>query len=89
MAASIVLETASETPFNTFHACWTKFNLGASGDTVVVPRGCVQAAVMETGTWTVSISAGANNDTVTVNGTPGTNLTLVTRHGGNPASVRS
>jgi hypothetical protein len=89
MANSIVLETSCETPFNSFHAVWTKFNLGVSGETVVVPRGCTQAAVMETGTWTVSITAGADSDTVAVTGTPGVNLTLVTRHGGNPASVRS
>lgn len=89
MANSIVLETSMETPFNGFHAVWTKFNLGTSGETVVVPQGCTVAAMLETGSWTLTITAGADNDTVTVVGTPGTSLTLVTRHGGNPASVRS
>jgi hypothetical protein len=88
MAASIVIDQSLETPFNSFHACWTKFNLGTSGDTVAVPRGCLQAAVLEAGTWTVSISAGADNDTVTVTGTPGVNLALVTRHGGAPSAAR-
>ena len=89
MAASIVTDSSSETPMNSFHAVWTKFNYAASGDTVEVPRGCVQAAVMASGSWTTSITAGANSDTVTITGgTTGSGVVLVTRHGGNPAAVR-
>lgn len=88
MAASIVIDQSIETPFNSFNVCWTKFNLGTSGDTVLVPRACLQAAVLEAGTWTVSIAAGADNDSITVTGAPGVNLTLVTRHGGSPAAAR-
>lgn len=89
MAASIVTDSSSETPLNSFHAVWTKFNYAASGDTVSVPRGCVAAAVLAAGSWTTSIAAGADADTVTVTGgTVGTGVVLVTRHGGNPASVR-
>lgn len=91
MAASIKLGEESFTPFNDFHAVFTKFNYATSGDTVEVPRGCVSAAVLVgSGTApTTSISAGADSDTVTLTGgTTGSNLVLVTRHGGNPASVR-
>ena len=88
MAASIVTDSSSETPLNSFHAVWTRFNYAASGDTVTVPRGCVAAAVLQSGTaFTTSIAAGATEDTVTITaGTVGTGVVLVTRHGGNPAS---
>lgn len=89
MATSIVTDSSAETPLNSFHAVWTKFNYAAEGDTVAVPRGCVAAAVMASGSWTTSIAAGANEDLVTVTGgTVGSGVVLVTRHGGNPASVR-
>lgn len=89
MAASIVTDSSSETPMNSFHAVWTKFNYAASGDTVAVPVGCVAAAVLATGSWTTSVAAGATEDTVTITGgTVGTGVVLVTRHGGNPAAGR-
>lgn len=91
MAASIVTDSEIETPFNDNAYCFSRFNYAVSGDTVLVPRGCLSAAVLvATGTApTVSIAAGANNDSVTVtSGTLGNGLVLVTRHGGNPASAR-
>lgn len=90
MAASVVTDSHSETPMNSFHAVWTKFNYAASGDTVAVPRNCVAAAVLQAGTaFTTSIAAGANEDLVTITaGTVGTGVVLVTRHGGNPAAAR-
>ena len=89
MAASIVTDSSSETPMNSFHAVWTKFNYAASGDTVAVPVGCVAAAVLASGSWTTSVAAGATEDLVTITGgTVGTGVVLVTRHGGNPASAR-
>jgi hypothetical protein len=89
MAASIVTDSSSETPMNSFHAVWTKFNYAASGDTVAVPVGCVAAEVLATGSWTTSIAAGATEDLITITGgTVGTGVVLVTRHGGNPASAR-
>ena len=90
MAESIVTESEAMTPLNSFHVVFTKFNYAASGDTVSVPRGCVAAAVLVAGTApTTSITAGADDDDVTITGgTLGTGLVLVTRHGGNPAAVR-
>ena len=89
MAASIVTDADSMTPMNSFHAVFTKFNYAASGDTVAVPRGCVAAAVLAAGSWTTSIAAGADTDSVTITGgTLGSGVVLVTRHGGNPAQVR-
>ena len=91
MAESIVTESELMTPFNDNTYCFTKFNYAASGDTVAVPVGAQSAAVLVgSGTTpTTSVAAGATADTVTLsNGTLGTGLVLVTRHGGNPAAAR-
>lgn len=92
MAVCIVTDSELETPFNTFHICWSKFNYAASGDTVKVPVGCVSATVFPPAgatAPTITIAAGATEDTLTLTGgTTGTGLLLGTRHGGNPASAR-
>jgi len=92
MSICIVTDSELETPFNAAHICWSKFNYYASGDTVNVPVGCQSAAVLPpTGATapTISISAGASEDTLTLTGgTLGTGLLLVSRHGGNPAGAR-
>lgn len=92
MATCIVTDSELETPFNTAHICWSKFNYYTSGDTVKVPVGCVSAAVMTPAgatAPTISISAGATEDTLTLTGgTTGTGLLLCSRHGGNPAGAR-
>ena len=90
MAQSIVTDSDSMTPMNTFHAVFTKFNYAASGDTVLVPRGCVCAAVLVSGTApTCTVAAGADNDTVTVTGgTTGVGIIMVSRHGGHPSAGR-
>ena len=91
MAASIVTNSDMLTPFNSNTYCFTQFNYAASGDTVAVPRGCQSAAVLVgSGTApTVSVAAGANEDTVTLTGgTTGTGLVLVSRHGGHASAAR-
>ena len=91
MAASIVTESELFTPFNDNTYCFTKFNYAASGDTVAVPRGCQSAAVLVgSGTApTVSVAAGATEDTVTITGgTAGTGVVLVSRHGGHASAAR-
>ena len=91
MAASIVTGSELLTPFNDNTYCFTKFNYAASGDTVAVPRGCQSAAVLVgSGTApTVSVAAGATEDTVTITGgTAGTGVVLVSRHGGHASAAR-
>lgn len=80
--------------FKNYHYVLGQFHYGASGDTVKVPRGCLSAAVLvRSGTApTVSISAGAPSvgyDTVTLSGGTENNsdAVIVSRHGGNPASL--
>ena len=90
MAQSVVTDSANENMLGIAFTC-TKFNYAASGDTVLVPVGCLSAAVMVvSGTApTVTISAGSTTDTVTVTGgTTGSGAVLISRHGGNPASQR-
>ena len=91
MAASIVTGSELLTPFNDNTYCFTKFNYAASGDTVAVPRGCQSAAILVgSGTApTVSVAAGATEDTVTVTGgTVGVGVVLVSRHGGHASAAR-
>lgn len=90
MANSIVTDNEMLTPFNSHTVLFSKFTYATSGDAVLVPRGCIAAAVLESGSWTTAITAGADNDSVVITGgTLGTGVTLVTKHGGgNPASAR-
>jgi hypothetical protein len=89
MANAVVTDNEAMTPFNQAHVVFSRFNYANSGDTVLVPRGAVAAAMLEVGTWTVTITAGADNDSIAISGGAfGVGLTLVTRHGGNSAAVR-
>jgi hypothetical protein len=66
----------------------------ASGDSFQVPTGVISAAVLvhdssRTAPTSVSISAGATVDTVTLTGgTVGFFITLICRHSGGPANGR-
>lgn len=71
--------------------CFTSFNYNATGETVAVPPGVIAAAVYtNTGTApTATTTAGLGGDSVALTGgTTNRYMTLVTKHSGNPASVR-
>ncbi len=76
------------------HYVFSTFVYNASGDTCLVPTGCIAAAPLVhdsafTAPTSVSIAQGATSDTVTLTGgTVGRTLTLVTRHTGGPANGR-
>jgi hypothetical protein len=73
------------------HWCFSQFVYNVSGDTVIVPTGTISAGVFgDSGTApTATITAVSTGDSVALtSGTVGKTYTLITKHAGNPASVR-
>lgn len=76
------------------HYVFTSFIYNATGDTCLVPTGCIAASALVhdsafTPPTSVTIAQGATADTLTITGgTVGKGLTIVTRHTGGPANGR-
>jgi hypothetical protein len=90
--SAVAIQSQSQIEHATHLYVISGFIYNASGDTVSVPTGTISAAVL-TGfssatAPSVSISAGATNDTVTLTGgTVGAGMVLVTRHAGTLAGT--